>query len=76
MLRCKADLQEVVVSAEYEKQNWKASRSKDDNEDDDDEDLAGEGGVKKLLLDEEGFWKPLVSVLKVSSHPYACHVHA
>ena len=27
--------------------------------------LDGEGGVKAILLDEEGFWKPLVAALKV-----------
>lgn len=59
VLRLKADLQQVVVTAEYAAQKWK----KDD--DDDEEDDADGDKVKKIILDEDGFWKPMVDALKV-----------
>eukprot|EP00966_Prymnesium_polylepis_P026243 605321-Prymnesium_polylepis.1 len=69
MFRLKADLQEVAISAAYAQQKWKEASKKNDEEDDeeDDEELDGEGGVKKILLDEDGFWMPLVAALKASA---------
>ena len=32
-----------------------------------DDDSDGEDAVKKILVDESGFWKPLVEALKVSA---------
>ena len=61
MLRLKGDLQQVVVTAEYAMQKWK----KADDEDEDDEDDSGGDPVKKIILDEAGFWTPLVDALKV-----------
>ena len=59
LLRLKADLQEVVVSAEYAAQKWKQDKpaEADGDADDEDEDAAGEDLVKKIVLDEAGFWK-------------------
>ena len=69
VLRLKADLQEVAISAAYAQQKWpKKKKNKDDadDEDEEEEELGGEGGVKLILLDEDGFWKPLVEALQVS----------
>ena len=67
MLRLKADLKYAVDSPEYAKQDFK--KKKGSEEADGDDDVDGEGGVKKILLDEEGFWKPLVEALKVPAPP-------
>ena len=63
ILRLKADLQEVVVSAEYAAQKWKPEADGDS----DDEATDGEDIVKKIILDESGFWKPLVDVLRITT---------
>lgn len=50
--RCKADLQEVVISADYAKQDWKKHKSNKDteaNDDDEDDDCAGEGGTSNSV---------------------------
>lgn len=64
LLRCKQDLQEVVISADYAKQDWRKAA----NADADDDDIGGEGGIKAIVLDENdenGFWDVLVEALKV-----------
>jgi predicted nucleic acid-binding Zn-ribbon protein len=68
VLRLKADLQEVVISADYSKQKW-PKKKKDAEAEDDEEELDGEGGVKAILLDESGFWKPLVEALRARASP-------
>ena len=65
VLRLKADLQEVVISAAYAQQKW-PKKKKDTDAEEQQGELDGEGGVKKILLDEDGFWKPLVAALKVA----------
>eukprot|EP00966_Prymnesium_polylepis_P086716 2007111-Prymnesium_polylepis.1 len=72
VLRLKADLQEVAISADYAKQKWpkkKAGEKAGEGEEEGEAELDGEGGVKMILLDETGFWTPLVEALKVSSSP-------
>ena len=78
MLKLKADLQEIVVSAEYKKQKWTktkkereaeaAERARNGDAAEDDEDEAeeedGVDAISKIILDEDGFWKPLVETLK------------
>eukprot|EP00966_Prymnesium_polylepis_P155878 3601537-Prymnesium_polylepis.1 len=65
MLRLKADLQEVAISAVYKKQKWtltqkekEAAAAEGEDEDEDEED-DGEDPIKTILFDESGFWKPL-----------------
>ena len=77
VLRLKRDLQEVVISEAYAKQKWKKASKKDDEEEEEEEEgeqLDGEGGVKKIVLDEDGFWKPLVAALKASTRTFAISV--
>eukprot|EP00966_Prymnesium_polylepis_P259738 5999829-Prymnesium_polylepis.2 len=59
---------EVVISADYSKQKW-PKKKKDAEAEDDEEELDGEGGVKAILLDESGFWKPLVEALRARASP-------
>ena len=69
MLRLKADLQEVVISAEYKAQKWpktkkelEAEAEAGEAEDEEDEEVEdGEDPIKKIVIEESGFWKPLVS---------------
>ena len=65
MLRLKADLKYIVDLPEYSAQDFRKKRGADG---DDDEDLDGEGGVRAILLDEDGFWAPMLDALKVP-HP-------
>lgn len=60
MLRLKADLKYVVDLPEYAALDFRKGRG-----DSDDTDLDGEGGVKTILLDEQGFWNELVVALKI-----------
>ena len=50
-------------TAEYAKQDFK--KKKDAEADEGDEDLDGEGGVKQIILDEDGFWTTLVDALRI-----------
>lgn len=61
LLRLKADLQEVVVSAEYAAHKFE----KDDDAADGDADASGSDVVKNIVLDESGFWKKLVEALRI-----------
>ena len=69
MLRLKADLQEVAISAEYGAHKWnltvkeKEALAADEEAEEETDD--GEDAIKKILFDEPGFWKPLVEALKV-----------
>ena len=66
MLRLKADLKYVVDSPDYARQDFKKKKkSADEAGADGDDELDGEGGIKAILQDEEGFWKPLMDALKV-----------
>ena len=70
MLRLKADLQEVVGSAEYGKQKWKPTQKEkeaaaEDAEEEEEEEEDGLDPIKKILQDESGFWTPLLAALKV-----------
>ena len=65
MLRLKADLQEVVGSAEYGQQKWALTAkekaiaaAEEEVEEEEDADV---DPIKKILQDEDGFWKPLGS---------------
>ena len=63
MLRLKADLQQIVISAEYAKQKFKA---KEGEEGDGARTVLGANDpVKSIVLDEAGFWTPLVDALKI-----------
>lgn len=77
LLRLKAELQEVVVSQEYadQKWNWKPTQKEKEAEaeaeaEEEKQDDDGEDPIKKIILDETGFWKPLVEALKV--RPVCC----
>jgi hypothetical protein len=63
MLRLKADLKYVVDLPEYAQQNFGKKRGDGDEEEDDD--IDGEGGVRAIVLDEDGFWAPMLAALKV-----------
>ena len=67
ILRLKSFLQEVVVSAEYSQQKWSKDEAEADDQADDEADATADGEdiVKKLILDEAGFWKKLVEVLRI-----------
>ena len=67
MLRLKADLKFIIDSSEYAKYDFK--KKKGDEAEAGEADVAGEGGIKNILQDEEGFWRPLVHALKVSPTP-------
>ena len=64
MLRLKADLKYIVDLHEYAAQDFRKKKAADGTAEDPD-DLDGEGGVRMIVLDEEGFWKPLVEALKL-----------
>jgi hypothetical protein len=61
MLRLKAELKYIVDLPDYAKQDFKKKSGGEEPDDDTD----GEGGVRKILLDEAGFWEPLVAALKI-----------
>ena len=66
-LRVKADLQQTVVSAEYSQQKF-SSRGRREGDLEDGEHLDPNIGtqVKKIVLDESGFWGPLMTILFVA----------
>ena len=64
MLRCKADLQQVVVSADYAKQKFAQSGAPADG--DEQLDPAIGTKVKTIVLDEDGFWKPMTEILYIA----------
>lgn len=69
MLRVKADLQQVVVCQEYGQQRFTARGLPIDPEDVDDadtEDVGVGSHVKSIVLDDNGFWKPLTLILYVA----------
>lgn len=74
VLRLKADLQQVAISADYANQKWKKTKKELEAELEAGlaaEEEEAEGGadgdpIKKILFDEVGFWKPLVEALKVT----------
>ena len=68
LLRCKADLQQVVVSAEYSRQKFAKPKRRSDEVNDDEDSLSADIGakVKAIILDESGFWTNLVNILKVA----------
>ena len=65
LLRVKADLQQVVISADYAKQKFSrgGAQAAEDGEELD-KDIGSK--VKAIILDEEGFWKPLMAILYVA----------
>lgn len=67
MLRCKPDLQGVVVSAEYSSQKF-STRGRKEDALEDGETLDADIGskVRAIVLDEDGFWKPLTIILHVA----------
>lgn len=64
MLRCKADLQQVVVTSEYGVHKF-ASRGRAGDDDDVLDANIGQR-VKAIVLDEAGFWKPMTLILFVA----------
>eukprot|EP00966_Prymnesium_polylepis_P086055 1991594-Prymnesium_polylepis.2 len=82
LLRVKADLQEVVVSAAYAQQKFDDKKDKKEKgagdadaeeESEEEEEEDGEAitdGVKKIVLDDDGFWTPLVDALRVREHAH------
>ena len=64
MLRLKADLKYVVDLPAYAQQNFRKKRGEGGGDDDDD-DTDGEGGVRAIVLDDAGFWSPMLAALKV-----------
>lgn len=82
LLRAKNDLQEVVVSSDYNqrKKNFtkkgrlKSKNQEMDDDDPDDADASDENIgdiVRNIILDESGFWKELVDILK-ATYPIVC----
>ena len=65
LLRVKEDLQQVVISADYAKQKFSRGGAQA-AEDGDDLDPAIGVKVKAIVLDEEGFWRPLMTILYVA----------
>ena len=76
MLRVKADLQQIVISAEYAKQKFKAKEGDLPEEEEAESGAAARPAsrstvlgandpVKLILMDEAGFWTPLVNALKI-----------
>lgn len=66
-LRLKADLQEVVVSKEYNAKKYGSSEGDADDADDDQprNNRGGVDDVKLIIMDEVNFWPSVVDVLKV-----------
>ena len=77
VLRLKADLRQVADSAAYGAQKWKLTKKEKEaaaaaaateevqEEEEEEEEVDGVDPIKKILFDEEGFWKPLIAALKV-----------
>ena len=66
-LRVKADLQQVVVSQEYNAQKFSVRGHKEDELEDGEQLDANIGAkVKAIVLDEAGFWHPLTMILYVA----------
>lgn len=67
LLRVKADLQQVVVSAEWAAHKFTSRGRTAHDEDDGDEIDANIGtAVKAIILDEDSFWAPIVQILHVA----------
>jgi hypothetical protein len=66
LLRVKADLQQVVVSSEYNSHKFTSRGRTADEEDGDALDADIGARVKAIVLDEAGFWTPLTHVLHVA----------
>ena len=67
LLRVKADLQQVVVSSEYNSHKFSSrGRSVDDDDEAEELDPSIGGRVKSIALDEDNFWAPLVDILRVA----------
>ena len=66
-LRCKADLQQVDVSSEYNAQKFsKGGRKEDELEAGEELDANIGAKVKAIVLDDDGFWQPLTMILYVA----------
>eukprot|EP00966_Prymnesium_polylepis_P115918 2679387-Prymnesium_polylepis.1 len=61
VLRLKADLKYIVDLPEYMQQDYGKKRGEDDGDDD----VVGEGGVRAIILNDVGYWEPMLEVLKV-----------
>ena len=66
MLRVKADLQQVVVSQEYTSHKFTTRGRRADDEEGDELETGIGANVKSIILDEEGFWKPMTMILHVA----------
>lgn len=66
LLRVKADLQQVVVSAEYGSHKFTSRGRTADDEDGEALDVDIGERVKAIVLDEDGFWTPLVHILHIA----------
>ena len=67
LLRVKADLQQVVVSAEYGCSHKFSSRGRTADEEDGEALDPGIGArVKAIILNEDGFWEPLTQILHIA----------
>jgi hypothetical protein len=62
MLRLKAELKYIVDLPQYRQMDFRKKRADDADADDD---VEGEGGIRAILLNEMGFWEPMVDALKV-----------
>ncbi|KAL1523115.1 hypothetical protein AB1Y20_018072 [Prymnesium parvum] len=65
ILRLKSDLQQIVVSGDYALQKFTINSAADEGEADGETVLGSRDPVKVILLDEAGFWEPLVQALVV-----------
>lgn len=66
MLRVKADLQQVVVSAEYAAHKFSGRGRTADEEEGEVLDTNIGARVKAIILDDANFWEPMVDVLRVA----------
>ena len=69
LLRVKADLQQVVVSAEYSSHKFSSRGRSADDEEAEELDASIGGRVKSIVLDDDNFWSPLdalVDILRVA----------
>lgn len=66
ILRLKSDLQQIVVTSEYSTTKFKKTTNNGAELDHTGGTILGANDlVKVIILDEEGFWKPLVAALKI-----------
>ena len=82
MLRLKADLRQVADSAAYASQKWTLTKKEkeaaaavaagEEEEEEEEEEEDGIDPIKKVLFDEDEFWKPLVAALKVCQPSRNC----